>query len=208
MAPVCSRRAWRRTPGGQAHLPGLCRGLGAVLAISAAASAQTLGDVARQEEARRKTVKAPGKVYTNDSLRADPSSPQPAVAGTPGSAASSAGSAAPSTPDASKQPGTPAPAPDAGAKDEAAWKKRMTDAREAVDRSKLFAEALQTRINSLSSDWAARDDPYQRAKIGADRDKALAELDRVKKEVLDGTKAIAAIQEEARKTGVPAGWVR
>src|SRR5258706_9026645 len=94
-------------------------GFAAALAISATASAQTLGDVARQEEARRKTVKAPGKVYTNDSLRADPSSPQPAAAGTPGSAASSAGSSAPSTPDASKPPGTPAPAAGAGAQDEA-----------------------------------------------------------------------------------------
>lgn len=84
----------------------------------------------------------------------------------------------------------------------------MADAREAGERAKLFAEALQTRINSLSNDWAARDDPYQRAKIGADRDKALAELGRVQKEIQDGNKAIAAIQEEARKAGVPAGWVR
>ena len=179
-------------------------GLAALLTISAAASAQTLGDVARQEEARRKTVKAPAKVYTNDSLRADPSSPRPAV----GSAASSAGSAGASAPDASQKAATPAPAPDAGAKDETYWKKRMAAARDAVERSKIFAEALQTRINSLSNDWAARDDPYQRATIGADKDKALAELARVQKEVEDGTKAIAAIQEEARKAGVPAGWVR
>jgi hypothetical protein len=185
-------------------------GLAAVLTISAAASAQTLGDVARQEEARRKTVKDPAKVYTNDSLRADPSSPRPAAAGTPGSGASSAGSgsAAPSTPDASQQAGASPAVPDARAKDEAAWKKRIADAREAGERAKLFAEALQTRINSLSNDWAARDDPYQRAKISGDRDKALAELGRVQKEIQDGNKAIAAIQEEARKAGVPAGWVR
>ena len=64
----------------------------------------------------------------------------------------------------------------------------------------------RTRINSLSNDWAARDDPYQRNKIAADRDKALAELSRVQKEVQDGTKAIAAIQEEARKAAcLPAG---
>jgi hypothetical protein len=179
-------------------------GLAAVLAIGAATSAQTLGDVARQEEARRQTVKAPAKVYTNDSLRSDPSSPRPAVAGAPASAPSSA-------PDASKPGATSAPAPDAsvkdGAKDEAYWKKRMADAREAVERAKIFAEALQTRINSLSNDWAARDDPYQRAKISADRDKAMAELGRVQKEIVDGTKAIAAIQEEARKAGAPAGWV-
>ena len=182
-------------------------GLVAVLTISAAASAQTLGDVARQEEARRKTVKAPAKVYTNDSLRPDPSSPRPAVGSASGSA-TSAGSAGASAPDASQPAGTPAPAPDASVKDEATWKKRIAAAREAVERAKIFADALQTRINSLSNDWAARDDPYQRNKIAADRDKALAELSRVQKEVQDGTKAIAAIQEEARKAGVPAGWVR
>lgn len=180
--------------------------LAAVLTISAAVSAQTLGDVARQEEARRKTVKAPAKVYTNDNLRADPSSPRPAVAGTPESPAPSAGAAASTA--ASQKAAAPAPAADAGAKDETYWKKRVAVARDAVERAKLFAEALQTRINSLSNDWAARDDPYQREKIGADRDKTLAELARVQKEIEDGTKAIADIQEEARKTGAPAGWVR
>lgn len=175
-------------------------GLAASLAMSAAASAQTLGDIARQEEARRKTVKTPAKVYTNGSLRADITSTPPPAAGTPGSPA----------PDVASQPQESAPAApaDTQAKDEAYWKKRMLDARTALDRAQSFAEALQTRINSLSNDFTARDDPAQRAKIGSDRDKALAELDRVKKEVQDDTKAIAAIQEEARKAGVPVGWVR
>ena len=57
-------------------------------------------------------------------------------------------------------------------------------------------------------DFAGRDDPAQRAQIGSDREKALAELDRVKKEIQDNTKAIADIQEEGRKAGVPAGWLR
>ena len=175
-------------------------GFAITLAISAAASAQTtLGDVARQEEARRKTVKAPSKVYTNDNLRADPSSPPPPAA---------AGSQTPSTPDASQAAAAPPAPADSQAKGEAYWKKRMADARSALDRAQSFADALQTRINSLTADFTSRDDPAQRAKIGSDRDKALAELDRVQKEVQDGTKAIAAIQEEARKSGVPAGWVR
>ena len=36
------------------------------------AFAQSLGDVARREAERRKTVKAPGKVYTNDVLKTEP----------------------------------------------------------------------------------------------------------------------------------------
>ena len=60
----------------------------------------------------------------------------------------------------------------------------------------------------MTTDFAGRDDPAQRAKIGSDREKALAELDRVKKEIQDNTKAIADIQEEGRKAGAPAGWLR
>jgi len=176
-------------------------GLASALAISAALSAQTLGEVGRQEEARRKTVKAPSKVYTNDSLTADITPTPSPAAGTPGS---------PPASDASSQPqaGAPAAPADNAGNGEAYWKKRMADVRTALDRAQSFADALQTRINSLNNDFIARDDPAQRAKIGADRDKALADLDRVKKEIQDGTKAIAAVQDEARKAGVPAGWVR
>src|SRR5205814_1317561 len=55
--------------------------------------------------------------------------------------------------------------------DEAAWRKKVTDARNQLDRSQSFAEALQTRINSLTTDFTNRDDPAQRSQIAADRDK-------------------------------------
>ena len=84
----------------------------------------------------------------------------------------------------------------------------MIDARASVDRSRTFADALQSRINALTADFSARSDPAQRDQIAADRQKALTELDRVRKEIQDGAKAIADIQEEARKAGAPAGWVR
>ena len=42
----------------------------------------------------------------------------------------------------------------------------------------------------------------------SDRQKALTELDRVKKEIQQHTKALADLQEEARKAGVPPGWLR
>ena len=84
----------------------------------------------------------------------------------------------------------------------------MNAARAALDRSKIFADALQSRINALTTDFTNRDDPAQRAQIEVDRQRALAELDRVKKEIADQTKAISDIQEDARKAGVPPGWVR
>jgi hypothetical protein len=53
-----------------------------------------------------------------------------------------------------------------------------------------------------------RDDPAQRAVIERDRQKALAELGRLKTSVLETRKAIADLEEEARRAGVPPGWMR
>src|SRR5688500_20234590 len=82
----------------------LCRVVAFVAAAAygaAAASAQSLGDLAKQEEARRKAIQSSGKVYTNDTVRSDPSSRGPVAAPAPGPAAastSSGGAAAPPSP--------------------------------------------------------------------------------------------------------------
>jgi hypothetical protein len=170
---------------------------------TALAGAQSLGDVAKKESERRKAVPASGKTYTNDNLRVEPAPAAVIPAATPAVATP----AAEATPAASV-PKDGSPKPDGAAKDEAYWRKRLTDARTSLERSKSFAEALQSRINALTADFSARSDPAQRAVIGADRQKALDELTRVTKEIEGGTKAISDIQDEARKAGVPAGWIR
>jgi len=94
------------------------------------------------------------------------------------------------------------------AKDEAYWRGRMSAAREDVRRNEAFKEAMQSRINALTADFTARDDPYQRAKIADDRQKALAELTRLTEDIDKGNKLIVDIEEEARRAGVPPGWIR
>lgn len=185
-----------------------------VITISAAlvvtfvtlASAQTvpqnrpLADVARDEEARRKQTRKPSRVITNSSLTPDISkgiAPPPSVTTPP-----AADNATPSN-------ATPAAPADAGpAKDQAYWSTRIKTARDQMQRTQIFMDSLQTRINSLTTDFVNRDDPAQRAKIETDRQQALAELERVKKELTDQQKAITAIEEEARRAGVPSGWLR
>jgi hypothetical protein len=176
-----------------------------VLAGAAAASAQSLADIARQEEARRKAVSGTGKVYTNEALQPEPPpSPGSIPPATPAPATPDASAAAPA--DGSK-PAAPA-APGATPKTEAEWKKRIADERDALSRAQIFAEALQSRINVLSADFVNVDDPARRDVVAAERQKALAELDRVKAEITAHQKEITNIQTEARKAGVPAGWVR
>ncbi len=173
-----------------------------LVGVAHVAAAQSLGEVAKKEEQRRKGVKSSGKVYTNDTLKADPTPSVPAS----GSTGSPSAPAASSTPAPAPTPAPSSDAPDKG--DEKAWRKRMQDARDALQRSQMFADALQSQLNALTTDFVNRDDPAQRQQIANKRDAALAELDRIKKEVAAQTKAISDIQEEARRAGVPAGWVR
>jgi len=177
----------------------------ALMCSATVISAQSLGDVAKKEQARRKAVQHPGKVYTNESLR--PSDPSGSDAPAP-PATSTDAAAAPDAPAATQPKDDDKAAADDQKKDEAYWKDRLTQARTALDRAKTFAEALQSRINALQTDFVARSDPAQRAVIERDKQKAIAELDRVNQEVKEDTKAIADIQEEARKADVPAAWYR
>jgi hypothetical protein len=185
----------------------------AVLAVLAGtvASAQTLADVARAEESRRKTVKEPSKVYTNNDLKRDASgseTPAPASTAKPaptGDAAPPPAGAEAKAQDAAGQKDAPANAP---ARDRAYWSDRMKQAQDQLDRSKMFLAALETRVNALNTDFVNRDDPAQRAIVERDRQRATAEMDRVRKDITQQTKAIADIEDEARRAGVPAGWLR
>jgi hypothetical protein len=176
-----------------------------MLLAAVAASAQSLADVARKEEERRKAVAGTGKVYSNDTLRPEPP-PSPGSVIPPSTPAGVP--ATPAPPDAgAAKPADPA-VPGAVPKTEAEWRKRVADERDALARAQTFAEALQSRINVLSADFVNVDDPARRAVVGSERQKALAELDRVKQEIQQREKMITQIQTEARRAGVPAGWTR
>lgn len=177
-----------------------------IVALPAAAAAQkpALGEVAKKEEERRKAIKSSQKVLTNKDLPPVPARPAPAAAPQAGAPEAGAPEQKPAEP--GKEPGAEAAAEEQ--KNEAWWRERMTRAREGLRRSESFLEALQTRVNVLSADFVSRDDPAQRAKIGEDRQKALAEMERVSAEILMFKKQIEDIEEEARKAGVPPGWLR
>jgi hypothetical protein len=176
----------------------------AVTLTATHASGQSLAELAKREEARRKAIKTPARVITNENLPAPPVPPPAADAATqtPPPDATPASAA-----DAQAAPAPPA-APEGPVKDEKYWRQRMLTARATLARSQVLQDALQSRINALSSDFVSRDDPAQRAVIGVDRQRAVAELDRVKQETVAAQQEIANTQEEARKAGVPAGWVR
>ena len=167
--------------------------------------AQSLADVAKKEEERRKAVTTPAKVYTNKDLSA-----------LPAGAAPPSGSAAPSLADAARAAdGDKAPKDGdkevrskEPAKDQAYWSGRHKTLQDKLDRDQTFSQALQTRVNSLAADVVNRDDPAQRAVLERERQKAVAELARLQQDIATDKKALADLEEDARRAGVPAGWLR
>jgi hypothetical protein len=186
---------------------------------------QSLADVARKEQERRKAAANAAKadkdkdkdnakkVYTNKDL--GPGGQEAGPAPSEAEASAQGAPAAPGTHTHEAPPAqAPASAPDAAApaegetRDENWWRNRITTARADLQRQTLFLEAIQSRVNALTTDFVNRDDPAQRDQIAVERQKNLAELERVQKDIERLKKQIADIQEEARKAGVPAGWLR
>jgi hypothetical protein len=168
-------------------------------AFVASAQNPPLAEVARKEEERRKTTKPATKVLTNKDL---PKVYSPAPA-TPNEPAAPAVKADQATPEADKRE-----ADKEIEKTETWWRARIGEPRDQLRRDEVLLDALQARVNGLTSDFVGRDDPYQRARIGEDRQKTIAEIERVRTEVVGLKKKIDDIEEEARKAGVPPGWLR
>jgi hypothetical protein len=174
--------------------------------VAPPARAQSLADIARKEEDRRKGVAAPSKVYTNKDLNPVPAgSPPPAAP----AAKPSDDTAKAADGDAKAGSKLAVAAGDKGVvKDQAYWAGRLKALQDALSRDENYADAMQTRINALTTDFVNRDDPAQRAVIGQNRQKSIAELARLTKSVEDTKKAVADLLEEARRAGVPPGWLR
>jgi len=166
-------------------------------AFAGRAYGQTLADVAKKEEERRKTAPAPAKVYTNKDLSPTPPAAPPTAAAAPAAKPADDKTAAGKDSTEKEQP-----------KDQEYWSSRMKALQQQLDRDSTFADALQSKINALTTDFSARDDPAQRAIIERERQKSIAEQNRLKKAMEDDKKAIADLQEEARRAGVPPGWLR
>jgi len=177
-----------------------------IVAASYAAplAAQSLADIAKKEEERRKEIKAPSKVLTNKDLAEVPpgSSPPPSTPAA-GSTAPADAPAADKTAD-----GDAAKEKDGVVKDQKYWSAKMKSLQDALSQDQTLAAAMQTQVNSLTTDFVNRDDPAQRAVIEKNRQTALSELNRLKDQIQKDQKAIDDLQEEARRAGVPPGWLR
>lgn len=164
----------------------------------------SLAEVARQEHERRKTIQKPAKVITNADLRnVPPVIPPPAPAGPLADGAKPA-----AEPGKSETAAPPGDKPAEQPKDQAYWSGRFKGLQTQLERDQTFAVALQSRINALTTQYVNQADPVQQAAVATDRQNAVNELNRLTKQIEDGKKAVSDLQEEARRAGVPPGWLR
>ena len=173
----------------------------ASVAYGQPSSTVSLAEVARKEEARRKSAKKATKVFTNSNL-ATPDTPISVVSSAP----MVSGNTTPGATEPTIPGGKAEALPPKG--DQAFWQGRISKARTDLTRTQMFADSLQTKINSLRTDFTNRDNRVEREKIQQDLNTALSELERLKKDIAEQQKAIAAIEDEARRANVPSGWLR
>ena len=174
------------------------------LALPVCAQTPSLADIAEKETERRAALDERSKVYTDDDLHGG-------LRLTTGGITPEAETDSSPPPDEVIPPTDDTqltPESDVSARDEEYWRDRITSAREDRRRAALVAAALQNRIDGLWAEFTARDDPLQRSELEQNRHNALQELQRTEVEVDHLDQEILDIQEEARRSGVPPGWLR
>jgi len=160
-----------------------------------AAPPHSLGEVAQKEAMRRQMLPKAQVSVSGSGLPGGMSAPSP----TPAATATQPAAAAPSAPTNSAADHKT---------DEAWWRKRISDARTALDQDQNTAATLQTKINGLQRDVVNVDNPVQQAKLRDELTNALTDLEKAKSRVTNSQNAIQSIQDEARRMDVPPGWVR
>jgi hypothetical protein len=169
----------------------------------------SLADIARrQKETReREGKKSSLGVITNESLRKGGAAPA-------ASPAAGKGTAKPKTP--GPAPGATPPATavlpefrDLKGRSEADWRRLMVEARRTFDYSEMNAKKLEAEVRRLENDFYAwSDGNYRERVIRPALDRAREDLAKTRLETDAARNRLADLEEEARKSGAPPGWLR
>ena len=165
----------------------------------------SLADIVRrsqeQKEREGQTPKKSLGVITNENLKsgeAQPAGAKPLKSGTP-------------TPRATPKAGI-APIPefrDAKGRSESDWKGLINDAQARVTRANARIRQLDNETKKLENDFYAwSDGNYRDRVIKPAWDKALGDLKKTREEADVARQALSDLEDDARKSGAPPGWLR
>ena len=183
-----------------------------LLCVGAAAQAQSLADVARQEQERRKTIKEPARVYTEADVQK--SAPLTTGAARPAAAADASGAAASGAKDGvapsaeAKSAEASGEKEKAAPKDEAGWRERVQQARDELARSRRLLSAMEQQLISMGIQASSAAIAGRPVPDPSRQQEATREVERLRAEVDKFSTALTTIEEQARSSGIPPGWVR
>jgi hypothetical protein len=166
--------------------------------------AASFAEAAQKESLRRHLAGRSANAFTNQDLRHAPAAVYMPVETGQGAVSDPLTPPPPPPPPATAA----ASAGQAPEKDEQWWRDRMAKTRASLDRSRVLADALQSRINGLQTDVVNRDDPAQQAQLRRQLQRALDEHDRLMQQIARDEQTIKDIQTEARRNRIPPGWIR
>jgi hypothetical protein len=175
--------------------------------VSGPAAAQSLGEVARKEAARRERIKSGGKVLTNADLPAsavvapaqdanpdkaqdDGSTAQSAEGGTTRSGSAASPAASPSQRD-----------------DEEGWRGRAARINAALAEARAQARQLSALSDRLALEMQASDRELA-SRAARERDDVKAKLAQAEAAEAKAQSARDAFVQEARAAGVPPAWIQ
>lgn len=181
-----------------------------VAALAApAAEAQSLGEVAKAEAARRAAVKNKGQVITDKDIKpADPQLLAPKTDATSAGQTSDPAAAAAGTPGAEGE-AIPEPMKPREKRDEAYWRKRFAETRGAVTRAQQDAADVQSRIQAIELELQNSQLPAaRRGELQVEKDSALAALKKFKQDAADLAGELAGLEQRAKDAKIDPAWTR
>lgn len=159
------------------------------------AFADDLAALAKKEKERRAKVATPGKVLTEEDAKSGAAGSVTALAGPPPAAAT--------------------PPPPGGSPDEqkAIWKARAEAIRTEIWRGQIKLDGMEIEYEEYRSGIgeipaAELQDPLRLQKREAHLVELRAGLEVQRRLVADAKKSLSALEDGARKSGIPPGWLR
>lgn len=169
--------------------------------------ASSLADIARKAQEEEAAAQRPGRriVITNESLRRS----EPAQ----GSSTITITGTADKKPVARTRPtAVPTEIPeyrDASGRTEAEWRRRAEEVRSRATAADAEVAAAREEVRRLENDFYAwSDGNYRERVIRPAWDQARERLRSLEVAAEDARKAVDGLEEEARKSGAPPGWLR
>jgi hypothetical protein len=153
--------------------------------------AQSLGEVARREAERRQATETMPPVISNKDLRPHVSTAVPATA------AGTVPARTANTPSELKYV----------TRDASYWLGRMRELQTRRDSLKLRAVALEKRVDEIQTDFDELRVPRHRA-MQSERERLRTEHALMRADLAAIDKQIADLEDEARRSNVPPGWLR